>query len=72
MRFSHLVVCIVGQCGSVCGNGGGSPTCLACIAAQCLPAYKDCFGRLVCGFEYGCRDGFDNDVDARDLDCTDF
>ncbi len=71
--FAVLVSCIFSECSNVCGGGGGSRTCLACIAAQCLPDYQNCFGQPVCAIEYGCRDGFDNDndgdVDGRDLDC---
>lgn len=72
--FADVVPCVVSSCASVCGNGGGSPECLACIGTECTPAYRTCFGQLACEFEYGCRDGIDNDLDgatdAADDDCA--
>ena len=72
--FAEMVPCLVGNCGTLC-QGGMTPDCSACIADACLPAYNECFGELVCPFEYGCRDLIDNDgdgaTDAADPECAD-
>ncbi len=62
--FAEIVVCIVGRCAGVCGGGGGSPECLACIGETCGPPYRECFGELVCDYEYACGDTIDNDGDG--------
>jgi len=72
--FAAIIPCVVGRCAARCPNGGGSPDCLACIGSECVPAYKECFGELVCAWEYGCRDQIDNDgdglTDSQDPDCN--
>ncbi len=71
--FAELVSCFIGNCAQQCGGGGGSPACTECVANACGQSYGDCFGRLVCEYEYGCRDTADNDgdglIDAADPDC---
>ena len=71
--FAEMVECFIGNCAAACVVQPPLPECAECVDAACGDDYAECFGDLVCKYETGCRDTFDNDgdghIDAEDSDC---
>jgi len=71
--FAEMVECFIGSCALECYVQPPLPECGECVEAACGPSYYECFGDLVCPYETGCRDTFDNDgdgdIDGDDSDC---
>ncbi|MBW2276313.1 MAG: hypothetical protein JRF63_02410 [Deltaproteobacteria bacterium] len=71
--FAELVACFIGNCATECAQQPPTEECNECVTANCGPPYTECFGELVCEYEYGCLDTMDNDgdelVDSEDPDC---
>ena len=65
-----LAACAYDKCLDACDDLA-SLECDACLEEQgCIEDYEDCFGELLCDFEYPCDDGIDNDGNGL-TDCDD-